>query len=106
MLINASVFSECDKINGVSANIMLGQLPPCGTGDSEVVLDEDAYLRLLTEKHGKRAAPKNTMDMELPTCQVEAGPTDTACGYEEIAFPYTLPEKSKKAIQPPKMSYV
>lgn len=105
MLINASVFSECDKINGVSANIMLGQLPPCGTGDSEVVLDEDAYIRLLSEKHGK-PAKKNTMDMELPTCQMEAGPTEAACGYEEIAFQYTLPEKSMKAIQPPKMSYV
>lgn len=107
MLINASVFSECDKINGVSANIMLGQLPPCGTGDSEVVLDEDAYIRLLTEKRGSNPLKKHPVDdKELPTCQMDAGPVDTVCGYEEIAFQYNLPEKSKKAIQPPKMSYV
>jgi len=47
MLVNASVFSEFDRINGVSANIMLGQLPPCGTGDSEILLHEDMYLALL-----------------------------------------------------------
>jgi DNA-directed RNA polymerase beta' subunit len=35
MLINASIFAEYDKVNGVSANVMLGQQPPCGTGDSK-----------------------------------------------------------------------
>jgi hypothetical protein len=26
---------------------MLGQLPPCGTGDCEILLDEDAYMGML-----------------------------------------------------------
>lgn len=47
MLIKASMFSDVDHINGVSANIMLGQLPPCGTGDSEVLLDEQEYMNLI-----------------------------------------------------------
>jgi DNA-directed RNA polymerase II subunit RPB1 len=42
MLIEAGVFSELDKINGVAANIMLGQIAPCGTGDSEILIDEKA----------------------------------------------------------------
>ena len=41
MLINAGVFAEVDRINGVSANIMLGQVAPCGTGDCDVIIDED-----------------------------------------------------------------
>ena len=49
MLINASVFSEYDKINGVSANVMLGQQPPCGTGDSQIILDEDHLIELLKD---------------------------------------------------------
>jgi DNA-directed RNA polymerase beta' subunit len=49
MLINASVFSEYDSINGVSANVMLGQQPPCGTGDSQIILDEDHMLELLKD---------------------------------------------------------
>jgi DNA-directed RNA polymerase beta' subunit len=40
MIIKAGIFSEIDKINGVSANIMLGQIPPCGTGDTTVIIDE------------------------------------------------------------------
>ncbi|MEB3202796.1 MAG: hypothetical protein VKK05_08300, partial [Synechococcus sp.] len=40
MLIKAGVFSEVDKINGVSANIILGQIAPCGTGDSDILIDE------------------------------------------------------------------
>ena len=50
MLIKASIFSEQDRINGVSANIMLGQLPPCGTGTSEIILDEEEYIHLIQDK--------------------------------------------------------
>ena len=42
MLIQAGVFSELDRINGVAANIILGQVAPCGTGDSEILIDEAA----------------------------------------------------------------
>ena len=39
ILIKAGVFGEIDRINGVSANIILGQIAKCGTGDSQVVMD-------------------------------------------------------------------
>jgi hypothetical protein len=35
-------------MTGVSSNIMFGQIPACGTGDSEILLDEDviaAYVK-------------------------------------------------------------
>jgi DNA-directed RNA polymerase II subunit RPB1 len=44
MLIEAGVFGAYDKVNGVSANIMLGQVAPCGTGDTEVMIDEAALF--------------------------------------------------------------
>ena len=44
MLIKAGVFAERDRINGVSANIMLGQVAPCGTGDFEVLMDGRALV--------------------------------------------------------------
>ena len=49
MLINASIFAEYDKVNGVSANVMLGQQPPCGTGDSRVLIDEEHMMELLKD---------------------------------------------------------
>lgn len=78
MLINASVFSDYDKINGVSANIMLGQLPPCGTGDSEILLDEDAYISMLS---GKKKANK-----QLETIVEHTEESDDACEYSTFHF--------------------
>ena len=46
MLIKAGIFGEFDKVNGVSANIMLGQIPPCGTGDSEIFMDEEKMMNI------------------------------------------------------------
>lgn len=40
-LLEASLFGAYDSIKGVSSNIMVGQIPTCGTGDSTILLDED-----------------------------------------------------------------
>ena len=53
-LIKAGVFAEADKVNGVAANIMLGQIAPCGTGDADVLMDETALMQMLAEDHGVR----------------------------------------------------
>ena len=49
-LFKASIFGEVDSLTGVSANIMMGQIPPCGTGDSEVILDESKLLNIYPEE--------------------------------------------------------
>ena len=102
MLINASIFSEYDKINGVSANIMLGQLPPCGTGDSEVILDEDRYIQLLREVSKKERSATASTSAAAATAETASDP----CGYEQIAFSYTLPEASHKVLPPTAVSFV
>jgi DNA-directed RNA polymerase beta' subunit len=58
MLINASIFAEYDKVNGVSANVMLGQQPPCGTGDSRVLIDEEHMMELLKNMADTKADVK------------------------------------------------
>jgi DNA-directed RNA polymerase II subunit RPB1 len=40
-LLDAALFGAYDNIKGVSSNIMVGQIPTCGTGDSSLLLDED-----------------------------------------------------------------
>jgi hypothetical protein len=40
-LLDAALFGAYDNIKGVSSNIMVGQIPTCGTGDSTLLLDED-----------------------------------------------------------------
>ncbi|NDB58424.1 DNA-directed RNA polymerase subunit A' [bacterium] len=39
-LVKSSCFAEADKMTGVSANIMLGQVPPSGTGVVQLLFDE------------------------------------------------------------------
>jgi DNA-directed RNA polymerase II subunit RPB1 len=43
-LLVASLFGDTDDIKGVSANIMVGQIPSCGTGDSKIILDEEMLI--------------------------------------------------------------
>jgi DNA-directed RNA polymerase II subunit RPB1 len=49
MLVNASIFAQYDNVNGVSANVMLGQQPPCGTGDFNILLDEEHMMSLMKD---------------------------------------------------------
>ena len=40
----AAIFGDIDNLDGVSANIMMGQLIPSGTGNTKVLLDEMKLL--------------------------------------------------------------
>jgi intein/homing endonuclease len=62
MLIKAGVFAERDRINGVSANIMLGQVAPCGTGDCEVLMDGKALVAFGTRIEFEDAAMQPSSD--------------------------------------------
>jgi DNA-directed RNA polymerase II subunit RPB1 len=54
ILTEAAMYSQKDQIKGVSENIMLGQLAPCGTGTFDVLLDES----MLTSKEYIPSSPK------------------------------------------------
>jgi DNA-directed RNA polymerase subunit A" len=47
---NASLFGEIDDLRGVSANIMVGQIPNCGTGSVRCYLDEESLMEGLKKK--------------------------------------------------------
>lgn len=40
IMFNAAMWAEKDSMKGVSANIMFGQKPPCGTGFVDILIDE------------------------------------------------------------------
>ncbi|KAF8820027.1 Dna-directed Rna polymerase II RPB1 [Cardiosporidium cionae] len=41
ILLDAAAFAETDPLRGVTENVMLGQLAPFGTGDFDLLIDED-----------------------------------------------------------------
>ena len=52
ILVKAGVFAEHDRMTGVSANVMMGQIPRFGTGDSEILIDPS----MLTDKRNVPAS--------------------------------------------------
>ncbi len=52
-LLHAGVYGKIDNMNGVSANIMMGQIAPAGTGFPEFLLDE----KMMVEELKKRPPP-------------------------------------------------
>jgi DNA-directed RNA polymerase II subunit RPB1 len=61
VIIKAGIFNAVDKINGVSANVMLGSLPPCGTADTQILIDQDkfAYHDVSEEDEGVEETKNN-----------------------------------------------
>jgi DNA-directed RNA polymerase II subunit RPB1 len=50
-LFNAALMGESDNMRGVSANIMFGQKPPCGTGFVDILVDETKLPEGTEEDH-------------------------------------------------------
>lgn len=44
ILLEGATYSQRDIIKGITENIMLGQMAPCGTGSFNVLLDHDKYI--------------------------------------------------------------
>ena len=55
MLTNAAIFADVDRVNGVSASIMLGQVPPGGTGGVHPLLDESLLTEDVLVEHPQHA---------------------------------------------------
>lgn len=88
MLVKAGIFSEVDKISGVSANIMLGQIPPYGTGDTDVLIDDRKLQELapITEEE-----PELYQDAYITS--IDPGVLDTMCDLDNIGINFQLPAK-------------
>jgi DNA-directed RNA polymerase II subunit RPB1 len=50
MLINGSIFSEYDNTAGISPQVMMGKVPNCGSGNFDIMLDEEYMMELIREK--------------------------------------------------------
>ncbi len=57
VMFNAAMWAEADNMRGVSANIMFGQKPPCGTGFVDILVDESRL-----PEGEEEAPPDDTLD--------------------------------------------
>jgi DNA-directed RNA polymerase beta' subunit len=91
MLIKAGMFAEYDAINGVSANIMLGQIPPCGTGDTIVLMDPSKLADILPP---------------LAEDEDEGVETDMMCMPENVRFDFKAPVANSKRANLPDLPLI
>jgi DNA-directed RNA polymerase II subunit RPB1 len=77
IMFNAATWAEADNMRGVSANIMFGQKPPCGTGFVDVLVDE---ARL---PEGPEEEPEDET-LDKVNQKLENLPTDGECRMEDI----------------------
>jgi DNA-directed RNA polymerase II subunit RPB1 len=94
MLINASIFAEYDKVNGVSANVMLGQQPPCGTGDSRILVDEEHMMELLKDVADEK---EDLEDIQ----EEEDEETYNNCIENDLNLQFNLKQKENKCYKLP-----
>jgi DNA-directed RNA polymerase beta' subunit len=87
VLVKAGVFTEIDRVNGVSANIILGQVAPCGTGDSEILIDE----ALLHDPVDVFDQNQNAMDRNASMDEL-APEIDDLCALDNLSFDFKAPE--------------
>jgi DNA-directed RNA polymerase II subunit RPB1 len=76
IMFNAAIWAEKDSMKGVSANIMFGQKPPCGTGFVDILVDE---ARL---PEGEEEAPEDDTLEKVNQRLENVAPTD--CRLEDI----------------------
>ena len=58
-LFRAAIYGEEDNLTGVSSNIMMGQIPPSGTGATKYIIDESKMADIVPEdsSHLRTSAP-------------------------------------------------
>jgi DNA-directed RNA polymerase beta' subunit len=78
VLTKAGIFSELDKVNSVSANIMLGQISKCGTGDTEILMDPEVMMQF--QDDGTQGLSQAQGD---------------DCEIENLKFDFVLPDVDK-----------
>ena len=77
IMFEAAMWAERDSMRGVSANIMFGQKPPCGTGFVDILVDE---TRL---PEGPEEEPEDETLVKVND-RLAALPVDTDCRIEDI----------------------
>jgi len=83
-LIKAGIFAEYDKINGVSANIILGQVVPAGTGDVRVLIDHSKLPQ------GDVARDEDVFHAHVP---------QEECDEDNFSFSFTMPDAPNQNIR-------
>ena len=101
MLINASIFSEYDNTSGVSPQVMLGKVPNCGSGNFDIILDEEHLMELIKNVKQTKENKYNLDDV------IEDEDDEIDCLEENLAFNITINNKDEcYKVEEPKITII
>jgi len=63
-IMKAGIFGSLDELNGVSANIMMGQVVPCGTGNFSIMIDEEELVKNIVESDNEQETDNQEVNLE------------------------------------------
>ena len=78
IMFNAAMWAERDSMRGVSANIMFGQKPPCGTGFVNILVDETRLPEGIEDELDMDAEALDRVNQRLENVPV------TECRMEDV----------------------
>ena len=81
ILLKAAVFGEMDDMAGVSANIIMGQPVPIGTGSIDILLDEEKLLKYIREKAFRPEELVDEVEIDIKA--------DEYCNEVDFGFSFT-----------------
>ena len=87
-LIKSSIFSEKDNLEGVSSNIMMGQLLNSGTGLCDVLLDEEEYIQNINSISETEEDYLEINESNIDILMDNSNEDDDECGDENFKFSY------------------
>ena len=83
-IMKAGIFGDCDNLKGVSANIMMGQVVPCGTGNFEVLLDEEVI-----NEYSKKDIQSINEDINMESI-LDGDDDDDYCNDDDLDFSFAV----------------
>uniref|UniRef100_A0A7S3A9H3 DNA-directed RNA polymerase subunit n=1 Tax=Rhodosorus marinus TaxID=101924 RepID=A0A7S3A9H3_9RHOD len=104
ILLAAAVYAEEDKLQGVTQNIMLGQLAPLGTGDFGVHLNESALTSAVVDDSAKRLSPTQydfAFASSTPGREMFAAPATPATNLDAVGTPHYAYSPANTAVFSP-----
>jgi DNA-directed RNA polymerase II subunit RPB1 len=87
-IMKAGIFGEKDNLKGVSANIMMGQVVPCGTGNFSILLDEEVIKQNIIEKSSEQVV--DTAEIKIEEHLDGSDNEDDYCDDENLDFSFNV----------------
>jgi DNA-directed RNA polymerase II subunit RPB1 len=94
-LLKAAIFGDSDKVSGVSSNIMMGQIAPCGTGDCTILFDEIKFLNELQTIREKEEVEDDEEISNLSEIDL-SDDEDDPCSINNLTFKFNKENVKEK----------